>query len=107
MTGTNTPRNPLDRIESQQEANTKAITDINQALNIFVTGILRLMSTVMVENQKKASANEQRFKNLLGKARADREENRRRFNAQQQISQSRLIELAKLNLRLEILETTM
>ena len=60
----------------------------------------------------------QRIENLLNDARADRqqvqaereeerrqsEENRRRFDAQLQISQAMLVELAKVNSRLEILE---
>ncbi|MGB3768978.1 MAG: hypothetical protein WA947_20665 [Phormidesmis sp.] len=74
MTETNTPRSRLDRIEAQQEINTKAIADINQALNAFVTDILRPMSNTTAENQKNASANEQRFENLLSDARADRKE---------------------------------
>jgi hypothetical protein len=45
-----------------------------------------------------------RIESLLSDAKAERLENQRRFDAQMQISQAMLVELARVNSRLEILE---
>ncbi len=108
----------LDRIEQSIESS-------NTAVNMILTEFIRPLAQQSVVNQNaldgliqmRADAEierieqNQRIENLLDEARADRqqatadrEENRRRFDAQQQISQAMLVELARVNSRLEILE---
>ena len=108
----------LDKIESD-------IADIHSALNRMATEFLRpLMQQAQANQQAIAGLAEMaaeaaverseqniRIENLLAEARADRqqaerdrEENRRRFDAQMQITQAMLVELARVNSRLEILE---
>ncbi|MGB7248301.1 MAG: hypothetical protein WBC73_05125 [Phormidesmis sp.] len=117
-------------IETQRvvDENTKAInalTDIaadaeaerteqNQRFESF----LKAVAEDRKQAERDRTEQNQRFENLLNDARADRqqiqaereenhrqfEENKRRFDAQLQISQAMLVELAKVNSRLEILE---
>lgn len=55
-------------------------------------------------NAEAVEQNEQRFSTLLEDSRADRAENRRRFDAAQQVIQALLMQVANLNGRVEDLE---
>lgn len=98
-----TPANPLDnqdaiaRIEATCASNAEAI----RLLVTELVPAIRLDAERTSELTKRADArsteNEARFNNLLAEARADRDEWRAEFKAQQEILQTLLVELAKTN----------
>lgn len=107
----------LDRIESlllglaeQQSAHDERLTRIETILENTVqaqaanTDQIGRNAEANTANAEAVEQNEQRFSTLLEDSRADRAENRRRFDAAQQVIQALLMQVTNLNGRVEDLE---
>lgn len=114
----------LDRIEAllsglaeRQTAHDNRLTRIESALDRAAAQTLANAEQIGINEQQigrnaEANAanaeavaeNETRFSTLLEDSRADRVENRRRFDAAQQVIQALLIQVANINGRVEDLE---
>ena len=87
----------------QAEANREAIAATDRRLD-RVAEVLADISLKQDTLTGVAAANERRFENLLNEMRADRAESRQRFEAQQEVIQSLLLELTRTNRRVDALE---
>ena len=106
----------LDRAAVQTVANPEQSGTNKQQIASNAEAIAKTENLVQA-NAEVIAANEQRFEVMRGDANADRQqwqvaadadraENRRRFDAQQQIAQAMLVELSRVNSRLEVLEVS-
>lgn len=94
----------------QAEANREAIAATDRRLDRACEVLAELsikqdgIADAVAANATAVAANERRFENLLNEMRADRTEARQRFEAQQEIMQSLLVELTRTNRRVSELE---
>ena len=106
----------LDRAATQTVANAEQSGTNEQQIASNAEAIAETGNLVQA-NAEAISTNEQRFEVIRGDANADRQqwqaaadadraEMRRSFNAQQQIAQAMLVELSRVNSRLEVLEAS-
>ena len=106
----------LDRAAAQTVANAEQLSTNEQQIANNAEAIAGTRQLVQA-NAEAIATNEQRFEVMRGDVNADRQqwqaaadadraENRRRFDAQQQIAQAMLVELSRVNSRLEVLEVS-
>lgn len=94
----------------QAAANQEAIAATDRRLDRVAEVLAELslkeerIADAVAANAIAIKANERRFENLLNEIRADRAEARQRFEAQQEIMQSLLLELTRTNRRVDALE---
>ena len=94
----------------QTAANAEAIAATDRRLDRVAEVLAELslkeerIADAVAANAIAIKANERRFENLLNEIRADRAEARQRFEAQQEIMQSLLLELTRTNRRVDALE---
>lgn len=92
-----------ERIEANFERLQQQLNQIAEGQTANVDQIGR-NAEANTANTEAVAQNEQRFSTLLEDSRADRAENRRRFDAAQQVIQALLMQVANLNGRVEDLE---
>ena len=106
----------LDKAATQTVANAEQSRTNGQQIADNAEAIAGTRQLVQA-NAEAIATNEQRFEVMRGDVNADRQqwqaaadadraENRRRFDAQQQIAQAMLVELSRVNSRLEVLEVS-
>ncbi len=102
-----------DELRSQVNENRIEIDDLKALVNNLTTEVIRPATEMAVATRQRSEENAILIQNLLDEARADRIENRRRFDqqqqdirAQQQVIQAMLVEMGVTNSRLDELEAS-
>lgn len=93
-----------DELRSRVDGHDVDIAELKQLVNTMIVELVRPATEVAVaaqnrslENEERSIENESRFQNLLDEAREDRMNAQKRFDAQQEVIQSLLIQIAQTN----------
>ncbi len=89
--------------EQQIGGNAEGLTEARELIQSNAEGLAETRELVQ-RNAERSVENSTLFENMLNDARADRIENRRRFDAAQQVIQAMLIQISSLNGRVEDLK---
>ncbi len=85
------------------QGNAEGLAETRELIQGNAEGLAETRELVQ-RNAERSAENSTLFENMLNDARADRIENRRRFDAAQQVIQAMLIQISSLNGRVEDLE---
>lgn len=86
-----------DELKSRVDGHDVDIAELKQLVNTMIVELVRPATEVAVAAQNRSVENESRFQNLLDEAREDRMNAQKRFDAQQEVIQSLLIQIAQTN----------
>jgi len=86
-----------DELKPRVDGHDVDIAELKRLVNTMIVELVRPATEVAVAAQNRSVENESRFQNLLDEAREDRMNAQKRFDAQQEVIQSLLIQIAQAN----------